>query len=110
MIQNTLAEIEARLKHVDSVEDGNKAELLMLLSILKSEVAELSRTHGEHAQSIAGFTTVSAHEATRDERNPELLKLSLDGLACSVAGFEKSHPKLVEIVNQICVTLSNSGI
>ncbi len=110
MIQNTLAEIEARLKHANSVEDGNKAELLMLLSILKSEVAELSRTHGEHAQSIAGFTTVSAHEATRDERNPELLKLSLDGLASSVVGFEKSHPKLVEIVNQVCVTLSNIGI
>ena len=110
MIQNTIAEIEARIKQAESVRGENKSELLNLLSTLRSEIAELSRTHGDQAQSIAGFTNVSAHEAIRDEKNPELLKLSLDGLASSVEGFEKSHPRLVEIVNRICVTLSNLGI
>jgi hypothetical protein len=110
MIQNTIAEIEARIKQAETVPGENKSELLNLLSTLRSEIAELSRTHGDHAQSIAGFTNLSAHEAIRDEKNPELLKLSLDGLSSSVAGFEKSHPKLVEIVNRICVTLSNLGI
>ena len=76
----------------------------------KSEVAELSKTHDEEAQSIAGFTQVSAHEATRDEPNPALLKHSLDGLAASVEGFEQSNPRLVDIVNRICTTLSNLGI
>lgn len=110
MIQNTIAEIEARIKSADSVKNQNKGELLALLTTLRSEIAELSRTHSEHAASIAGFTNLSAHEATRDEKDPQLLKLSLDGLSTSVAGFEKSHPKLVEIVNRICVTLSNIGI
>ena len=110
MIQETIAEIEARIQKADSVNDDNKVELIRLLTTLKSEIAEFSRTHGEQAQSIAGFTQISAHEAIRDEKNPQLVKLSLDGLATSVVGFEKSHPKLVEIVNRICITLSNLGI
>jgi queuine/archaeosine tRNA-ribosyltransferase len=81
-----------------------------LLGTLKSEVAKLSQTHGEQAESIAGFTQLSAHEATRTEQNPELLKLSLDGLGSSVRGFEESHPRLVRIVNAISNTLANLGI
>ncbi len=109
MIQDTLSKIEARIGQ-SAVTDESKAELLTLLGTLKSEVAELSKTHGEEAQSIAGFTQVSAHEATREEPNPELVKHSLGGLAASVEGFEKSHPRLVDIVNRICTTLSNLGI
>ena len=90
--------------------DERKRELLQLMATLKSEVAELSKTHGEQAQSIAGFTEISAHEATRTEQNPELLKLSLEGLGSSVQGFEESHPRLVQIVNAISSTLSNLGI
>ena len=109
MIQDTLSKIEARIGQ-SGVKDDSKAELLMLLGTLKSEVAELSQTHSEEAQSIAGFTQVSADEATRDEPNPALVKHSLDGLAASVDGFEKTHPSLVAIVNRICTTLSNLGI
>ena len=110
MIHHTIAEIEERLQKAGSVPEQNKTELLQLLSTLKSEIAELSRTNVEQAQSIAGFTQVSTHEATRDEKDPKLVRLSLDGLSSSVAGFEESHPKLVEIVNRICMTLSNLGI
>ena len=109
MIQDTLSKIDARIGQ-SGVKDDSKAELLMLLGTLKSEVAELSQTHSEEAQSIAGFTQISAHEATRDEPNPALVKHSLDGLAASVDGFEKTHPSLVAIVNRICTTLSNLGI
>ena len=109
MIHDTLSKIESRIGQ-SGVKDDAKAELLTLLGTLKSEVAELSKTHGEEAQSIAGFTQVSAHEATRGEPNPALVKHSLDGLSASVEGFEKSHPRLVEIVNRICTTLSNLGI
>ncbi len=109
MIQDTISKIEARIGH-SAVKDESKAELLTLLGTLKSEVAELSKTHDEEAQSIAGFTQVSAHEATREEPNPELVKHSLEGLSASVDGFEKSHPNLVAIVNRICTTLSNLGI
>ena len=110
MIEDTLQEIESRLKGSESIREERRAELLELLTTLKSEVAELSKTHGEEAQSIAGFTNISAHEATRAEQNPELLNLSLKGLTSSVEGFETSHPQLVRIVNSISQTLSNLGI
>ena len=110
MIENTIGKIEDRIRGAETIKDERRQELLQLLGTLKSEVAELSKTHGEQAQSIAGFTEVSAHEATRAERNPELLELSLQGLGSSVSEFEESHPRLVQIVNAISSTLSNLGI
>jgi hypothetical protein len=110
MIQKTISKIEARIKKANSLKDENKEELLKLLSTLKTEVSELSKTHVEQAQSITGFAEISVHEATREEKNPQLLKLSLEGLSTSAEGFENSHPQLVDIVNGICLTLSNIGI
>ena len=110
MIEDTVGKIESRIESAGAISPERKQELLQLLGTLKSEVAELSKTHGEEAQSIAGFTEISAHEATRTEQNPTLLKLSLEGLSRSVAGFEKSHPRLVQIVNTISNMLSNLGI
>lgn len=110
MIEETISRIEARIQGAESIKDERKRELLQLLGTLKDEVANLSKTHGEHAQSIAGFTQVSAHEATREQQDPALLKLSLDGLTSSVEGFEQSHPRLVHAVNAISHTLANLGI
>ena len=110
MLHDTIAKIEKKLRNSNSLKDGQREDLLRLVSTLKSEIAGLSRTHDEQAQSIAGFTELSTHEATREEKNPELLKLSLQGLSSSVEGFEKSHPQLVGIVNRIATTLSNMGI
>lgn len=110
MIEDTIGKIETRIQGADTIKDDRRRELLELLHTLKTEVAELSKTHGEQAQSIAGFTEVSAHEATRSEQNPDLLRLSLEGLTSSVGGFEESHPRLVQIVNTISNTLSNLGI
>ena len=110
MIEDTIGKIEARIQSSDAIKDERRHELLQLLTTLKSEIGELSKTHGEQAESIAGFTEISAHEATRSEQDPELLKLSLRGLSSSVAGFEESHPHLVRIVNAISNTLANLGI
>ena len=110
MIEDTIGKIEARIEGADSIKEERRRELLQLLGTLKAEVAELSKTHGEQAESIAGFTEISAREATRSEQNPDLLNLSLQGLGSSVEGFEKSHPRLVQIVNAISNTLSNLGI
>ena len=110
MIEDTIGKIEARIQGADAVKEDRREELLKLLGTLKAEVAQLSKTHSEHAQSIAGFTDISTHEATRADQNPELLKLSLTGLGSSVQGFEESHPKLVQIVSSISRTLSNLGI
>jgi Domain of unknown function (DUF4404) len=110
MIKDTLAKIEARLNGTEALPADKRRELQELLATLKAEVEKLSRTHADQAQSIAGFTEVSTHEATRAHQNPQLLKLSLNGLTSSVEEFEKSHPKLVQIVNSISNTLANLGI
>ena len=110
MIEDTLAKIEERLRSAEAIPADKRRELEQLVATLKSEIAKLSKTHAEQAQSIAGFTEMSAHEATRAPQNPQLLKLSLRGLTSSVEEFEKSHPKLVEIVNSISNTLANLGI
>ena len=110
MIEDTIGKIEAKIQSADAIKDERRHELIQLLGTLKSEVAELSKTHGEQAESIAGFAEISTHEATRVEPNPQLLKLSLQGMSSSVKGFEQSHPRLVQIVNAISNTLSNLGI
>ncbi len=110
MFDDTIGKIEARVKTADIANEERRRELLELLSTLKREVGDFSKTHEEEAESIAAFTVASAHEATRRAQNPELLDLSLKGLGSSVAGFEESHPNLVRIVNAISHALSNLGI
>ncbi len=110
MAEETITQIEDRIKRTQSLNDERKKELLDLLSTLRTEISRLSETNAEDAQSITGFTGVSIHEAVRREKNPQLLRLSLRGLSASVERFEGSHPGLVGIVGSICNTLSNIGI
>lgn len=110
MIEKTISEIEARIGGAEAVSAERKQELLKLLATLKTEVAELSKTHGEQADSIANFAKISAHEATRTQPNAELRELSQQGLQSSVGGFEQSHPRLVQIVNALSKMLSDLGI
>lgn len=110
MIEDTLKKIAARIEGAESIDAGRKAELLRLLDTLHGEVAALSGTHGEQAESIASFTESSAREATRAEPQPRLLELSLAGLTSSVEGFEQSHPRLVQIVNAVSSALASLGI
>ena len=110
MIEDTIGKIEAKIQSAETIKEDRRHELVQLLSTLKAEVVELSKTHGEQAESIAGFAELSTHEATRSEQNPRLLRLSLEGLSSSVSELEKSHPRLVQIVNAISNTLSNLGI
>jgi Mg2+ and Co2+ transporter CorA len=110
MIEKTIREIEAQIGGAEAVSAERKQELLKLLATLRTEVAELSKTHGEEADSIAALAKVSAHEATRADQNPQSREKSIQGLQSSTVGFEQSHPRLVEIVNAISKTLSDLGI
>jgi hypothetical protein len=110
VIEKTIEDIEERIRSAASMQGKDKEELLRLLSTLKTEVVSFAETHPEEAQSIAHFTQASTHEATREEKNPQLLKLSTKGLTSSIEGFEESHPELVKIVNSISVMLSGMGI
>jgi Mg2+ and Co2+ transporter CorA len=110
MIDSIISEIEAKVRRAEAVEDSKKQELLDLLEKLKTEVTNFSQTHGDQASSIAGFAQISTQEATRKDPNPKLVEISINGLRSSVDGFEKSHPKLAVVVNNISNTLSNLGI
>lgn len=110
MIKETIQKIAQSIRSASSIEPRKKDELATLLAKLEVEVEKLSKTHGEQAQTIAGFTGVASHEATRQKKAPDLTRLSLEGLESSVSGFESSHPQLVETVNAICRSLSNIGI
>jgi hypothetical protein len=110
MIDDTFRKIQSRLEGTSSLSQEQKKELLDLTAELRREIDTLSRTDRDQAESIAGFANVSTHEATRAQPEPRLVQLSLDGLASTVSGFERAHPKLTEIVNRISTVLSNLGI
>jgi hypothetical protein len=110
MIQDRLEKIAADIQSTQNIPDATKAELLNLLSDLKTEIETLSKTHGEDARSIAGFADVSTNEATRAGKKPQLVHASLQGLTSSVEGFETTHPRLTQMVNRLAVILSDMGI
>ncbi|HEX4120195.1 MAG TPA: DUF4404 family protein [Verrucomicrobiae bacterium] len=110
MLDETISNIQTRIESAPALNDTHRAELLKLLGQLKTEVAQLSTTHHEDAESIASFAEVSAREATRESRNPQLMEHSIGGLESSVGGFEESHPQLVAVVNRIASMLANMGI
>ena len=110
MIEETIRKIESRIASAEAIPGKNRSELLALVATLKSEITNLAKTRAAHAESITGFIDRSAHEATRQEKNPELLRLSLAGLEESAREFEESHPGLVSQVNAICTMLANLGI
>lgn len=110
MIEKTISEIEAKISSAETVGPERREELMQLLATLKTEVARLSQTNREQADSIAGFAQVSTHEAMRTEQNPQLREISLQGLRSSVENLEQSHPRLTQIVNRISQMLSDWGI
>jgi hypothetical protein len=110
MLEHTLEKIENKIKDAPNIPDESKSEYLALLHTLNNEITELQKSQKEKAESIKGFTKVAAHEITRDEIDPGLIKISIDGLSSSVKEFEASYPKLVQTVNAICDFLSKIGI
>lgn len=109
MIDDTIRSLEKRLESAN-VPPEKKKELLSLLGNLKKEIDALPENQADRARAITGFADLSAHEATRDETNPRILEVSLDGLQASVDDFEASHPQMVQIVNSLSNMLSNIGI
>ena len=109
MVRPTIQQIKQKIEKSDVLQDEIKKELINLLASLQAEI-NVSSVDSDQAESIAGFTQASTHEALRKEKQPDLFNHSMEGLRASVHGFENSHPRLVEVVNSICVTLSNLGI
>ena len=110
MLDETLAKLETNIRASESIQTDKKAELLRLLTTLKSEIATLEHTHAEQAESVRGWAERSMHEAIRQPHDPQLAASALQELAASVAELEVSHPQLVNVVNAISVLLANIGI
>ena len=110
MLKDTLKRLEDISQKIKTKNPENKAELVSLLEKLKSEVEAVNHDKADEAKSVAHFAEAAFHEAGRDIKNDELMDLSLEGLEHSVKSFEVSHPKLVQVVNEICVLLARIGI
>jgi hypothetical protein len=110
MAIENIATLEAKIRASNGLNAQQRAELLALLAELNREIVELSKTHQEHATSIASFTDLTAQEAMRQHRNQHLLRIAIEGLSTSVEEFEASHPELVNTVNKVSAILSNMGI
>ncbi|MCG8473323.1 MAG: hypothetical protein MI742_15895 [Desulfobacterales bacterium] len=110
MIETTMKRIEKTLAEADKMDPARREELLALMENLKSEVAVLAESHKEEAESIAGFTGLTTHEAVREHPDPKLVDISKEGLLASVEGFEASNPRLVAAVNQVCSFFASMGI
>ena len=93
IMKDTISEIEERIRNAGSLKPESRAELLDLLGQLKSQIAALSETHQEQAQSIA-----------------KSLKFSILGLQSSVHELEQSHPQLVGVVDRLAAMLAGMGI
>ncbi len=102
--------IQTRIQKARTIPDDTKAELLTLVTGLKFELAILSKTHHEEASSITRFADVSAHEASRSQKNPQLAETALNGLRVSIQGLEDSYPVLAGTVSRFATALSNMGI
>lgn len=110
LLHDTITRIESRLQENESLDSEKKLELLSLIAELKKEAGILAETYHDDARSIASFTESSVQEATRGQRNEELLNHSLEGMKLSVRRFEATHPKLVGLVNEISRSLWEVGI
>jgi hypothetical protein len=109
-IPERIAQIEATLRNSANIPDATRQELLDLVARLKTEVTPLVQTHGESVDQIAGSADAAVQAAVRREEQPEEAAQAVEGLAASVRDFEVSHPRLVQIVDRLAMTLSNMGI
>jgi len=110
MIPERIAHIEETLRNAPNIPDSTRAELIALLAGLKAEIVPLATTHGESVEQIAGSADAAVTAATQPGKQPAEAAQAVEGLAASVRDFEASHPRLVEVVDRLAVTLSNMGI
>src|SRR4029077_19237996 len=78
---SALNDVETNIRASDAIQADKKAELLRLLTTLKSEITTLEHTHAAHAESVIGLTERSMHEAIRQPNDPQLTASALQELA-----------------------------
>jgi glycine cleavage system protein P-like pyridoxal-binding family len=104
-----IKKLEEKIKSSPTLTPHHKEELLQLMSELQDELSGLEKTDASSAQDIAGKTGESTTKAI-SKPEKESVEESIDKLQNSVSEFEVSHPHLVQIINRICIMLSDIGI
>jgi hypothetical protein len=109
MIPERLAKMEATLRNSANIPEATRRELLDLVAGLQAEVGPLVETHAQAADGIADRAQAAVEAAVHRDEHPDKA-VALEGLAASVRQFEATHPRLVEVVDRLALTLSNMGI
>lgn len=111
MSEKTINKIEEKIQNNASIDKSKKAELLELMGHLKLELEQLRKTDSSKARAIADLAETSTQKAfdamTAVDASSET---PLKELETSVEEFEVSHPRLVRVINRICIMLSSIGI
>jgi uncharacterized protein YlxW (UPF0749 family) len=110
MIDKTVVKIEETVAGATALSDEKRAQLLKLISDLKSEIIKLSETDEDSALEIAHKTHTSTHHATQQDSDNHQVTDALDDLKSAIDTFEVSHPGLVSTVNAFCNALADIGI
>ncbi len=97
MIQDTIEQIETRLKQANLSEE-TRADLLALVIRLKAEAVHLPPFQSTPQDPLGEAGEVRT------------LEEDVNHLRRSVEEFEGSHPRLVQMVNHLANTLSGLGI
>ena len=110
MINDILNKMELILKGAKRLPDEKRNTLLALTNTLRQELDLLSRTHKEDADNLAMLTKLDTYQKLRETQNPTVSNHISNGLSSALTEFETSHPKLVEIIQSISISLSKLGI
>jgi hypothetical protein len=105
-----LARARALLAHPGPLDEKTRAEVLSALDELSGAIAPVIEARPDEARSLSQFTEVVAHEATRPEPSPSLLRVGLDGMAQAAERLETRHPALAAITQRIADALAQIGI
>jgi hypothetical protein len=98
MIEDTIRQIEERLRSSENIAPETQTELLTLLARLRAEARSLPA--GQSAPIVRDSNT----------EQPESVQDNVEQLRRSVEEFEGSHPQVVQMVNHLATTLSGLGI
>lgn len=111
MSEKTINKIEEKIQNNASIDKSKKAELLELMGHLKIELEQLRQTDSSKARAIADLAETSTQKAFDAMTAVDVSsETPLKELETSVEEFEVSHPRLVRVINRICIMLSSIGI
>jgi len=100
MIQDTIRQIEERLRASENLAPETRDELLTLLARLRAEASSLPPSEAPEPSPAETAATTE----------PESVQDTVEQLRRSVEEFEESHPKVVQMVNHLANTLAGLGI